>query len=285
MRTFDLVKAVLPPHARAWARDLRAWRIAAVAWRSLLEAEAPGRVRPVAEAPIAPEDVVARTALMRAEDLAYKSRARVFRATGMQAMADLLRAATAAGLDLSRATRAFELGCGGARLVRHLRMVEGLELVASDLIAANVAWCRANVPGVTFHGNELAPPLPFLADDSVDLAFAYSVFTHVPMELQRPWALELARVLRPGGVAVVTVLGADMAARMMGPEELAAFDRDGHYTMGPEHPRVSESSARIGSWDVFMDDATLRRALGDPLEVVSIGRGAQSIVALRKPGA
>jgi SAM-dependent methyltransferase len=257
----------------------------ALAWRSLLKAEAPARFRTVPEAPVASPEVVAKTALMRAEDLVYKSRARVFHATGLRAMADFVRAAKAAGFDLSRADRAFELGCGGARLIRHMRMVRGLDLVASDLIEANVDWCRAHVPGVTFHTNGLQPPLAFLEDESVDFAFAYSVFTHIPYELQRPWALELARILRPGGVATVTILGPDMAAKMMAPEDLAAFTRAGHYTMGPDHPRVSESSARIGSWDVFLTDAEVRRAFEDPLELVSIGRGAQAIVVARKPRA
>ena len=53
---------------------------------------------------------------MRESDLAYKSRARVFHATGMRAMADFVRAGAAAGLDLGTARSAFELGCGDMRV-------------------------------------------------------------------------------------------------------------------------------------------------------------------------
>ncbi len=278
------IKSLLPAATREWARHYRQYRIAAVAWRSLLEAEAGTRHRAVDPGEPAPEAVVSRTALMRPGDLEYKSRARVFHATGMTAMASLLRATVAAGLELSRAEAAFELGCGGARLIRHLRGVEGLRLVGSDAIEANVDWCRKHVPGIEFHANELQPPLEFVEAETFDLAFAYSVFTHVPMEFQRPWIAELARILKPGGIAVVTILGPDMARTMMAPEDLAAFEHDGSYTMDPDHPRVSHSSALIGSWDVFMSEARMRAEYEPELDVVSLSGGAQSIVTLRKPG-
>lgn len=94
---------------------------------------------------------------------------------------------------------------------------------------------------------------------------------------------EIARVLRPGGVATVTVLGPEMAEKMLSPEENAGFGAEGEYTLGPDHPRVSASSARIGSWDVFMTPERVREEYEPALEVVSHSGGAQSIVTLRKP--
>lgn len=49
------------------------------------------------------------------------------------------------------------------------------------------------------------PPLP-LEDDSVDVLFAHSVLTHLGAAHQHRWLEEIQRVLRPGGVAFLTVL-------------------------------------------------------------------------------
>lgn len=282
MSRLSTLKSIVPAPAREWARHVRQYRVAATAWRDLLIAESGDRFRAVDPGEIASSEVVAKTALMKESDLTYKTKARVFLSTGMNAMADFVREAKRGGLDLAKAQGAFELGCGGARLIRHLRGVDGLELVGSDLIQDNVGWCQSNVPGITFHQNELEPPLRHAADESFDFAFAYSVFTHVPMDLQGPWISEFARILRPGGVATVTILGPDMAKKMMSPEEYCEFEALGEYTMGPEHPRVSASSARIGSWDVFMTDERMRETYEPAMDVIAHTGGAQSIVTLRK---
>lgn len=138
------MKSVVPTPAREWFRHVRQYRVAATAWRDLLRTEAGERYRHVADGAAASSEVVAKTALMKESELEYKSNARVFLATGMKAMADFVRAAVAAGLDLRTTRSAFELGCGGARLIRHLRGIEDLDLVGSDVIEENVAWCRSH---------------------------------------------------------------------------------------------------------------------------------------------
>jgi hypothetical protein len=108
------------------------------------------------------------------------------------------------------------------------------------------------------------------------------VFTHIPLKLQRPWIEELARILKPEGVAVVTVTGPEMAKFMMTDAEYAEFRERGDYTMGPDHPRVSASSRLIGYWDVFMTPERVRELYGHAFEVVEHADGRQSLVALRK---
>ncbi len=276
------IKALVPAPAREWARHYRQYRIAAVAYHSTVERLVGERYTPVDAGETASPEVVSKTALMKDSDLAYKTQRRVFLSTGMNAMADFLRAAEGGGLDLKRATAALELGCGGGRLIRHLRGIEGLQLTGSDVIQENVNWCRQNLDGIEFRRNGLQPPLAFAADESYDFIFAYSVFTHVPMEWQRPWMAEFARILKPGGVATVTVLGPEMAEKMMSPEEFAEFEAKGEFTMGPDHPRVSASSRIIGSWDVFMTNERVVETYAPELEVVSHSTGTQSIVTLRR---
>lgn len=100
-----------------------------------------------------------------------------------------------------------DFGCGCGRLLRWFRTaLPGCRLVGADVRAASVAWCRASLPG-TFLANGTAPPLE-LADDSVDLAVALSVFSHLSLADDLAWMAELVRVTRPGGLILVSTHGA-----------------------------------------------------------------------------
>ena len=69
-----------------------------------------------------------------------------------------------------------------------------------------VEWCRRNLAFAEVAVTELSPPLPY-ADESFDLMYAFSVFTHLTEELQRTWMAECRRVLRPGGYLLMSTLG------------------------------------------------------------------------------
>ena len=64
------------------------------------------------------------------------------------------------------------------------------------------------------------PPLPY-ADDSFDLVYALSVLTHLPVETQRRWLDELARVARDW--VLVSIHGEAYRVRLT-EEELHRFD-------------------------------------------------------------
>lgn len=84
------------------------------------------------------------------------------------------------------------------------------------------------------------PPLPY-ADGAFAGLYSFSVLTHIPPGRHRAWYAELARVLRPGGRAHVTVQGdapiVDDAGKGYHPAEIAAYhaqgwlwaEREGHY--------------------------------------------------------
>lgn len=50
-------------------------------------------------------------------------------------------------------------------------------------------------------------------DDSIDIAYCSSVFTHLTDDLCRQWVAELARVVRPGGLIAFTTAGMSFAYR------------------------------------------------------------------------
>jgi len=113
-----------------------------------------------------------------------------------------------------------DFGCGCGRVTRRWQGLGGVH--GSDMNAEAVAWCRANLPFGRFETNGLAPPLAF-ADESFDLVYALSVFTHLTVDLQQAWLRELRRVLRPGGLLLLTTHGRAYLDRLS-PEERERFE-------------------------------------------------------------
>jgi SAM-dependent methyltransferase len=115
------------------------------------------------------------------------------------------------GVAVENVDALLDFGCGCGRVTRRWRDLRGVH--GSDMNADAIAWCRANLAFGRFETNGLEPPLAF-ADDSFDLVYALSVFTHLTLELQRAWVHELRRVLRPGGLLLVTTHGAAYRERL-----------------------------------------------------------------------
>lgn len=94
-------------------------------------------------------------------------------------------------------------GCG--RVARHLAPELGARFYGCDIDSDNVSWCNANLPGA-YSASSLEPPLPY-ADNTFDIIYGISVFTHLREHWERTWLAELRRVLRPGGTMLMTVHG------------------------------------------------------------------------------
>jgi SAM-dependent methyltransferase len=135
--------------------------------------------------------------------------------------ADSIRdALEVAGTRVENASSILDFGCGCGRVVRNWAGL-GVAVAGSDLSGAAIEWCRENLPFARFATNTLLPPLDFEAD-SFDLAYALSVFTHLPEALQLDWIDELARVTRTGGHVIVTTHGERYLERL-DPEERERF--------------------------------------------------------------
>jgi SAM-dependent methyltransferase len=111
------------------------------------------------------------------------------------------------GLPTSRMRRILDLGVGCGRIARHfLAHDPHIELHGVDIDADNVAWCTQHLPGGQFQPGPLSPPLPY-SDRAFDFVHANSVFTHLTEPMQDLWLAEIARILTPEGLAVVTYHG------------------------------------------------------------------------------
>ena len=135
----------------------------------------------------------------------------------------LAAAAARNGLALDDVGRLLDFGCGCGRILRHWGAYPGIEACGTDLNPDMVAWVEANLPFARARVNGLEPPLPH-EDEAFDLVYSISVFTHLPETIGAAWMAELRRVLRPGGLALITVNGRSCLPYLTR-RERASFER------------------------------------------------------------
>jgi SAM-dependent methyltransferase len=192
-----------------------------------------------------------------------------------------------------------DFGCGWGRLTRYLaRDVAPGRLYGCDPVTGILDVGRDNgVPAILATSDFLPETLPF--DEQFDLAFAFSVFTHLSEEAHRSSLHALHRSLRPDGILVLTIrppaylrhseLMHPLLASL-GPDPFDALAAPGYFFVAhaasPAHPQYGgEGEIHYGEtvitlsylreqWsplfavlgvDVFLDDpyqvmVTLRRA-------------------------
>lgn len=128
--------------------------------------------------------------------------------------------------------RVLEWGCGPGRIIRHLPAVLGAgnSVYGCDYNSETIRWCQKSLAGIDFSVNQLNPPLAF-PSDQFDLVYAISVFTHLSEATGLNWIEELYRVLKPGGILLVTLKGDSYYDRLL-PAEKAAYDSVGIVARG-----------------------------------------------------
>lgn len=95
--------------------------------------------------------------------------------------------------------RALDVGCGTGLMDRHLAALGSLTGV--DPSTPMIEAARTENPQVDYRVAD-GTKLPF-EDGSFDLAFTVCVLHHVPPPQRPAFVVELARVTRPGGLAVI----------------------------------------------------------------------------------
>jgi SAM-dependent methyltransferase len=146
-----------------------------------------------------------------------------FLAIGSRMAAAIRGAVSAAGPPPEQMSAILDFGCGCGRVARHWANLRGPEIHACDYNPELVEWCRANLPFLQADPNALVTPAPYVAG-SFDLIYALSVFSHLDEQLQAAWVAEFHRLLRPGGLLILSVLGDSVRGRLA-PDERARFDR------------------------------------------------------------
>lgn len=124
-----------------------------------------------------------------------------FLQSGRETVAEFDAALHATGGGLAEARAVLDLGCGCGRLARWAPVEPG-RLTGMDIEPRLVRWCAENLPG-RWKTVRLGAALP-TADGEFDLVYACSVITHLRRDTAGRWLAEVARVLEPGGRALIT---------------------------------------------------------------------------------
>ncbi|MBX9590216.1 MAG: class I SAM-dependent methyltransferase [Hyphomonadaceae bacterium] len=186
--------------------------------------------------------------------------------------------------------KVLDWGCGWGRLTRTFAAsAQCRELWGIDIDHDNLAWARENIPAVNFLQVPLYPPTKLPADH-FDLVYAVSVMTHLTRDAQAKWLAEVRRVLRPGGVAILTFHGCTalaFASAFLSERMVENFKRNGF----DDSMECNHLDAIIGAGyykSTFQTQDDVRTHWGQHLKVVDIREsavGMQDAAVLVKPQA
>ena|GEM_PF-6321256 len=106
-------------------------------------------------------------------------------------------------IKLAKSAAILDWGVGCGRVVRYF-LHDGFSNVHGiDIDQVNIDWCNTNLPGGKFARCDFDPPTTYCTNE-FDLVYAHSVFTHLDEKSEASWLAELARILKPDGLACIT---------------------------------------------------------------------------------
>ncbi|OAI43292.1 hypothetical protein AYO41_02105 [Verrucomicrobia bacterium SCGC AG-212-E04] len=195
-------------------------------------------------------------------------------ASGLRDYCEIANWAESSGLEIRDY---LDIGCATGRVLRAFAAQGGVNAMGCDINRRHVDWMAANLPAaVTVFQNTSLPSLP-LPGESIDLVTAFSVFTHVEA-FDTTWLMELRRILRPGGIAWLTIHG-DRTWREVQPEwplyaPLQAhqgYQKDSESSVIPRPRTVYRwHMDRSYSANVFYSYAYIRSVWGRIMDLVEI---------------
>jgi SAM-dependent methyltransferase len=181
-------------------------------------------------------------------------------------------------------SRLLDIGVGWGRIYRTL-LRETPHIIGIDVVPECIELCRSALPGGQFELSPLAPPYRF-SDGEFDVAYLYSVFSHLNETLFLAILREAARVVREGGFVVFTTIGpSDEIMQRNGFAETWRADANaGRFLFLPTGGGHESMSPWVWGW-AHLSEPYLRRILPDfPLRLVAYepNRLMQAFVALQK---
>lgn len=99
----------------------------------------------------------------------------------------------------------FDFGCASGRVLRHFCCQSDIpHLWGSDINGRHIRWLNDFLPArLKIIHSHCLPSIP-IADESMDVVSAFSVFTHIDT-FETAWLAELYRILKPDGICYLTV--------------------------------------------------------------------------------
>jgi SAM-dependent methyltransferase len=171
----------------------------------------------------------------------------------------LLERVDAESERLGRRPRVLDFGCGEGHLATAL-LRRGVEVVAVDVAAEPLRRARARHPDLDVRLAEPETPLP-MEDCSFDAVWAGETIEHIADT--SGWLSELRRVLRSGGVVLLSTPGHGPLSRLRLGLSLRAFEA--HFDPRSEHLRFYTPRTLAGLLaDFGFEDVVVTGAGGLP---------------------
>ena len=126
---------------------------------------------------------------------------------GKQVAGDLTAMLADVGHAIPAQGQILDWGCGCGRVLRFLApALPGRAYFGCDIDRELITWCQRHLDVGSFTHVDITPPLPY-ADAQFDFVYGISVLTHLDEANQDRWLAEVHRVLKPTGIAILTVHG------------------------------------------------------------------------------
>ena len=222
---------------------------------------------------------------------------------GRDAAAELALGVETAGLSMDSVRAVLDFGCGSGRVLPHVAaLAPHVRCFGCDVDPSAIAWAARHRPELSWALSSSEPPLPY-AEQSFDLVYSISVFSHLDEALQDRWLQELGRILAPGGAALLSVHGSHALDEFRAGHATTSWCRSDAFARGSLGPgefvfepytrslwNRSELPGVSGRYGLtFHGGEYLRRHWSQWLDVVEVREraisGWQDLVVCRRPAA
>jgi 2-polyprenyl-3-methyl-5-hydroxy-6-metoxy-1,4-benzoquinol methylase len=176
-----------------------------------------------------------------------------------------------------------DFGCGCGRTLIPLAIcpnnTKGIHGV--DIDAEAVTWLSEHYSQIGSVKVNPSWPAMLHDDQSFDLVFAISVFTHLPEDMEHAWLADISRVMRIGGYALLTIHG-EAFFHQLSPAAVKTVQQEGFFyapddTCTDGLPQFYKNSYHIESY--------IHERWSQYFEVINVipkGIDNQDLVVLRK---
>jgi SAM-dependent methyltransferase len=132
------------------------------------------------------------------------------------------------GHSVNTHTRIMDFGCGWGRMLRFfLKDVNAKNLFGIDVDPNIIAFCQGAFAYGQFSVVPALPPVKF-PTGFFDLIYGYSVFSHLNEDTHLKWIAEFSRVIKAGGLLLVTTQGRGFIDFCQTLRQQATFETEWH---------------------------------------------------------